>query len=231
MTHVLLGRSLKTAKQKADYNVYDTYMFTTNDDPEVYGNMNERHDLGDESYCPGFTPVYELAKRTYSYQDIPQLSYSVNQAASTTNRVYDKYAFGYAEKKFILPNDLNRYLSNGEEYISKWYDVYMDSFGGVYWYNSGTDVLHSYEPYIDNLELGEKVVDPDDAMSLAEMFLDVVGYDYTDYVVETSNEFSKEYTIMFYLPTDITEKLIFHMQADDNGYAYITSFTAYHYNQ
>ncbi len=227
MTHVLLGRSLKTAKQKADYNVYDTYMVTSNE-PKPYGNMNERHDLGDESYCPGFTPAYELAKRTYSYQDIPQLSYSVNQTASTTNRVYDKYAFSYIEKKFVLPNDQE---FDGWDYYSYWYDVYLDSFGGVYWYNSGTDVLHSYEPYIDNLELGEKVVDSDDAMSLAEMFLDIAGYDYTDYAVETSNDCSKEYTIMFYLPTDTTEKLIFHMQADDNGYAYITSFTAYNYNR
>ncbi len=230
MTHVLLGRSLKTAKQKADYNVYDDYRYTS-DDPKPYGNMNERHDLGDESYCPGFTHAYEIAKRMYSYQDIPQLSYSVNQASSTTNRVYDKYVFSYAEKKITLPNDLNRYVSGGEIYISKWYDVYVDSFGGVYWYDSGTDVLHSYEPYIENIELGDEVVDPDEAMFLAESFLDATGYDFTNYAIETSNEFSKEYTIVFYLSTDTTEKLIFHMQADDRGYVHITSFTAYNYNQ
>ena len=48
---------------------------------------------------------------------------------------------------------------------------------------------------------------------------------------KANSTISKEYSIVFYLPTDTTEKLVFHMQADDSGYPYITSFTAYNYNQ
>ena len=226
MTSVLLGRTLKSAKQKADYNVYDDFRGDLN---IPYGNLNERHDLGDDSYRAGFTPAHALAQRFYGYMDLPSLSFSLKESDSITDVIYDEETQNTVTMKFALPKDsIQDQFSDEEQHI---YDVYLDSYGGIYWYYTGTDTLHSYEPFTEKLNLGESLVDPDDAMFWAEYFLNFLGYDVTEYAVETSNEYSKEYTILFYLPTNTAEKLVFHMQADEYGSTYITSFTAYDYNQ
>ncbi len=227
MTSILLGRTLKNAKQKADFNVYDDFRGSL-DLP--YGNMNERHDLGDESYQPGFTPSHAIAQRSYEYQRFPQLSFSVKKSNSTTDTIYNIQTQNPVEIKFGLPKDpIQIEDSNEQSYI---YYVYMDSFGGIYWYYPNSDVLHSYEPFTGKVELGETIVNKTAAMAVANSFLDTTGYNVSNYVVETSNGFSKDYTIVFRLDDDDNlEKLVFHMQADATGDVYITSFTAYNYNR
>ncbi len=224
MTDVLLGRTLKNAKQKADYNVYDDFR---GDLYKPYGNLNERHDLGDESYRPGFTPAHALAQRTYGYNETPSLSLSLKPSASTTDVVYDNQTGSAMTIKFGLPKDPNQ--NDSEE--SHIYDVYVDSYGGIYWYYTGTDTLHSYEPFTDKVELGETVVNPTSAMERAMAFLSAVGYDVSGCSIETSNQFSKNYTIVFDLDNNAAEKLVFHMQSDVSGEVHIISFTAYNYSR
>ncbi|MBR3844348.1 MAG: hypothetical protein IKM39_02445, partial [Clostridia bacterium] len=167
------------------------------------------------------------AQRNYVYQDIPFLSLPINNS-DTSNVVYDGYGYPM-DKIFSLPIDaVNDIASFG---YSSNFDVYMDSYGGVYWFYEGTNILHSYEPFTENIKLGETIVNQEDALSLAYDFVDIVGYDVSDYSIRTSNQYSKNYTIQFYLEDDATEKLVFHMQSDDQGYVYINSFTAYNYNR
>ncbi len=68
MTEVLLGRSLKTAKLRADNHLYDDYNMEISElNQQIpYGNMNERHDLGNENYIPGFTVTNAMEKTTMS---------------------------------------------------------------------------------------------------------------------------------------------------------------------
>ena len=232
MTDLLLGRSLKTAKRRADHYIYDDDEYKQEAIDRlmpVLGNVNERHDLGDESFRPGFTVDNTLARQSYSYEEVPLLTYSVKEGSSATTAIYNSLTSTIEQKKFSLPVEVfSTDLENVNGHI---FDVYMDTKGGIYWYYQGTNVLYSYEPYTEDIKSGDFVVNQQDALELANGFVDVVGYDITDYSIRTSNEFSKDYTIEFYLPNDISEKLVFHMRADDLGNVYIESFTAYNYNR
>ncbi len=211
MTGVLLGRSLKTAKQRADNHIYDDYYMGFSSPGQVaqlypYGETNERHDLGDENYVPGFTFTNVLENPNYSYEPIPSLTY-VNSSDRITT----------------LPKDVSGILA---PYEGHKFDVYMDEHGGIYWYYEDTSVLHSYEPYTEDLYLGDYVVDSRQAMQLAYEFLDETGYDITGYRTMSSNMYSKDFTTVFY-KTNTTIKLVFHMQADASGKVHINSFSAY----
>ena len=121
----------------------------------------------------------------------------------------------------------------GPQSDAETFDVYMDSKGGTYWYYTGTDVLHSYEPYIENLDIGDYVVKQDKALLIANQFLSSVGYDITRYAIKSSNEESKNYKIEFYLDdnnANTNEKLVFHMQANESDQVYITYFASFNYN-
>lgn len=221
MTNVLLGRSLKTAKLRADNHLYDDYY---NDYTESgiypFGNMNERHDLGNENYIPGFSVANALATRNYFYQDIPSLTLSTS-APRTATIIYNENN-QMVDKLFVLPKSSPYLDSNLREYE---FDVYMDGYGGVYWYYKNTNILHSYEPYIEELKLGDYVVDEYEAMDLAYWFLEETGYDITGYQVISSNAYSKDYTIEFSAP-NCNKKLVFHMQSN-GATVYITGFSAY----
>ncbi len=204
MTELLLGRSLKVAKLRADNYLYDDYYMELAETVQIfpYGNTNERHDLGDESSILGFTANNALAKNNYSSQvKIP----------ATTNKN------ALINKELSLPRDVFTYNS---------FEVYMDNFGGIYWYYAGTNVLHSYEPYTEDVKLGNTVVNGTAAMQLANAFLTATQYDVTGYQIKTSNDCSKNYTIEFY-KTNPNKKLVFHMQADESGEVYINNFAAY----
>ena len=215
MTEIMLGRSLKTAKMRADNHLYDDY-FLERARPQYYpyGNTNERHDLGDEKFIPGLTIASAKAARGYTYQDFP---------SSLSN--------GGVEKKFALPKD--SIVPNAAACANYEFDVYMDVFGGIYWYYANTNVLHSYEPYTENLNLGDVVVNQQEAMELATEFLSTTGYSVAGYQVKTSNAYSKDYTIEFHSPNNEStspnamKKYIFHMQSDIYGRIYINSFSAY----
>ena len=223
MTNVLLGRSLKTAKMRADNHMYDDYFVDVATGPLLrpFGNTNEHHDLGDETYIPGFSVASALARQNYVYQDFPMLTFEKCLGDSTGIIEENNVS---VNNRFSLPKDAiidNSAFCNGNTF-----DVYMDEYGGIYWYYEGTNVLHSYEPYTEELKLGDVVVDPLEAMQLANEFLATTGYNVTGYQVKTSNEFSKNYSIEFHSPTE-RKKLVFHMQADIYGVAYINSFSAY----
>ncbi len=225
MTGILLGRSLKSAKLRADNHLYDDFYMDLQgvNIYQPHGEVNERHDLGDESYVPGFSIDREKEKRYYSYQYFPQLTFS-RSIQDDTEDVFSKYdEDNPIEQKFTLPKDAIGDLApcHGNEF-----DVYMDEFGGIYWYYTNTNVLHMYEPYTEKLDLGDWIVDTDEALELAYEFLEETGYinDIDECLVKTSNQYSKNFTIEFYR-TDTNRKYIFHMQSD--GLVHITSFSAY----
>lgn len=210
MTNVLLGRSLKTAKFRADNHIYDDYFMTFSSyvQNNPYGNMNERHDLGDENAVLGFTIDNALAKNNYNYQAIP--------ATIDKNSLVDM--------AMRLPKDAIN--GNAAPCESNVFDVYADEYGGVYWYYQGKNLLHSYEPYTENLKLGNVNVNGAAAMFLAQRFLQEKGYAVANYDVITSNEFSKNYKIEFHSNIE-RKKLVFHMQADEEGEVHINSFSAF----
>ena len=235
MTGVLLGRSLRTAKMRADYHLYDDYFMdiTSSIEGVAYGNVNERHDLGDESYVPGFTPDYAFTKESYDYNYLPQLTLSTS-IASYTNVVRKKNGNTIIYPKFNLPKDAIK--QDNTPCLDNEFDVYMDEHGGIYWYYEGTNILHSYEPYTEDLKIGNGVVDSEEAMALATEFLREMEYNVNGYQVKTSNKHSKNYTIEFFKTkseNNTTKKLVFHMQAKEEeangvpGEVFITSFSAY----
>ena len=133
--------------------------------------------------------------------------------------------------KFNLPKDA---ITEGEAPCAgNAFDVYIDEYGGIYWYYEGTNVLHSYEPYTENLKIGNGIVDSVQAIDLANDFLEITGYDQVvnGYEDKISYDHSKDYTIE-YSSTTNNKKLVFHMQAEEGqssryGRVYITGFSAY----
>lgn len=209
MTNVLLGRSLKTAKFRADNHLYDDYFreVVQGDDEYPHGNLNERHDLGDENLVPGFTISNALAKNNYDYMELPS--------------TIDKNLL--INVSLPLPRDA---INERGGCVGNEFDVYMDAKGGVYWYYKTTNVLHSYEPYTDNLKLGNTTVNGAEAIRIARSFLGEIGYSTSAYHIKTSNAYSKNYKVEFE-HNEERKKLVFHMQADENGAVFINNFAAY----
>ncbi len=211
MTDIILGRSLKNGKLRADNHIYDDYYMNFQSPGQElqqypYGETNERHDLGDESFVPGFKAENEVNALNYSYKPMPSFVYENIENRITT-----------------LPKDVSGMLA---PYEGHKFDVYMDEHGGIYWCYENTSILHSYEPYTENLCLGDFVVDTREAMQLAYSFLEEMEYDISGYRVSLSNMYSKDFTAVFYKPNTAI-KLVFHMQADVSGQVHLNSFSAY----
>ncbi len=126
------------------------------------------------------------------------------------------------DKLFTLPRDAIE--GNAAPCEENTFDVYTDTSGGIYWYYSGTDVLHSYEPYTEDVKLGNTVVDTIQAMGLVNNFLETTGYNVSDWRMKISNCYSKDYKIEF---QEGRKKLVFHIQATESGSVRLNNFSAY----
>ncbi len=222
ITNSLLGRSLNNAKGRADRYIFHD-IFPENN---LIIGANERHDLGDDSFSLCSNMALQSQTMQYRYSAMPYLSFSPTNSSSTS-LILNLTTGIPASKKFTLPiSKINNI--DGEPW--KAFDVYTDSIGGIYWYYAGTNTLHSYEPYTDNISLGlgESIVDGETALSVANTFLTQNGYDYSGYTLSTSNIYSKNYTVQYIKGN---QKLVFHMQADSAGNVYILDFIAHGYSE
>lgn len=219
MTQLLLGDSLGEAKQRADWYLYNDLNWENTYQIYPFGNLNERHELGDDSYRPFYDVALQQGDEARQYNTTLQLTFTTDyENGLNAKRAVTRLNGSRIGKRFTLPSDSDYRIS----------DVYVDENKGVYWYYTGTDVLHSYKPYTDNLELGEAVVNPTAAATVARSFLTACGYDITGYTITTSNSYSKNYTIQFEREGYDNQSFVFHMQADVSGQVYIKDFVIYH---
>lgn len=226
MTTLMNGRTLGEAKERADgYLLWNYEKGTPDDAQRPLGNLLDRHDLGDDSYRTCFDMTTQATTKTYSYRTNFEYTHTTVYGNGNTSVALSGMPSITINKKYTLP------INHQQET----FDVYVDSMGATYWYYAGTDVLHLFEPYTGNLELGKTVVNPTTAMSTVTSFLQNSGYDTTGFVCETSNAYSKNFTVHYAYTeqgsSQPSERLIFHLQSDSQGNAYIKDFTAHHYGE
>lgn len=206
-----VGYTLGEAKEYADDNQYDQSTLSE------YGNMNVRHDLGDNSYC----------------FDLPAYSTTSTSSISTMPTVSLKDA-----SKGIFVDEENTLLAKNEFLYSVTdtdtvtdttaYNVYKDTSGNAYIIQTSTNVLETYLPNTERLELGDTIVDSQAAIQQAEAFLASTGYDVTGFTMTHSNEFSKKFKITYQYQigdVDTTEKLTLTFKAEENGTVHLTRFS------
>lgn len=114
------------------------------------------------------------------------------------------------------------------------YDHYRDLSGNLYKFYAGTNIFAAYQKNVDAMALGNREVPALLALPVCEDFLKEIGYDVTGFTLEHSNDYSYDFKATysyFYKGVATTEKLIFHVMADNNGIAYVTEFRACDYGR
>lgn len=215
MSNLSVGRSIGYSKDRADEAVIEQYEGKA-------GGIPQRHDLGDNS-------VYLLSYPTSS----SSLARSAEKVYGESFQIETESVND--EQVIRINNQLQTLVKVGTsapDVFGKSYDIYRDENGGLYHLYAGSDILQSYQPYTDHVKLGDTEVHPIKALTIAQSFLSDLGYDVSGFECETSNNFSKNYRIVYrykFNNIETSEKVVLYMQADENGDVYLTNLMAFDY--
>lgn len=210
ITNLSVSRSIGYAKEQADEALFDS---------GIHGRIPQRHDLGDDS--------------------VLLLSYPQQQTTANANRAYTANIQAVANSegnKILLVNGnaqpLKKEISYTTTLTKKSYDVYTDSLGGIHTYDTATQKLQAYQPYTEDLAIGETEVAPAKAFITAKEFLGNLGYNIEGFICESSNEYAKDFRIVYRYELagrETSEKIVMHLKADEKGNVFLTRFTADNY--
>ncbi len=194
----------------------DDDLFEKSDPTQIHGNMNYRHDLGDDSFR----------------FDLPDASQNT-QSSLVSNSIEKIYTGNFSKNELSLEsakNELQKIEDQGAKDAENVYTTYKDAYNNVYFVRANT--LETYLPNIDGLELGHTDVDSETALQQASTFLSSAGYDITGFTITHSNEYSKKYRVIYQYnigETETTEKLYLYFEAEQDGTVHLVRFAAYDY--
>lgn len=205
-------------------NFADTMIYNIHSDERFCGECIPKHVLGDNSIileyneCPTHIQS-DVDLQVLELNPVSSIDIKTSDFSNSTNKSI------YVDEKLVVLD----YLAQSPE---QYYDVYVDEYGSLYEFYANTNILVAYSPNYDCSKLGDTVVDSEKAIELSKTFLERLNYDIEDFIVKTSNDYSKNFVIEYvYYENDqaTDEKIVLNIKSDDSNNLQVVFFKADNY--